>query len=159
VSRILIVDDEPALVDIIATVLEDEGHMVQTAPDGQAALEQIAHATPDLLITDVMMPRLNGWALAARARERGPKLPMIVMSAVGKHTVQRWDAFTADSTVFLRKPFDVAALLDVVERLIASPLDYPPSVHAGRLAPKETVSCLVPFLLSAPRGTERRPGR
>jgi DNA-binding response OmpR family regulator len=121
VSRILIVDDEPALVEIIASVLEDEGHTVQTASDGHAALEQIARAMPDLLITDVMMPRLDGWALFARAREQAPKLPVIVMSAVDKHTVRRWDGFTADSLVFLRKPFDIAALLDIVKRLTASP--------------------------------------
>jgi DNA-binding response OmpR family regulator len=94
---------------------------VQTAPDGHAALEQIARGAPDLLITDVMMPRLDGWGLLARAREQAPRLPVIVMSAVDKHTVKRWDLFAADSMVFLRKPFDIAALLDIVTHLTASP--------------------------------------
>jgi DNA-binding response OmpR family regulator len=94
---------------------------VRTASDGQAAQEQIALGAPDPLITDVMMPRLDGWALCARARVQTPDLPIIVMSAVDKHTVKRWDVVTADSLVFLRKPFDLAALLDIVTRLTASP--------------------------------------
>jgi len=114
VSRILIVDDESSVLDVLSALLADEGHAVQTAPDGHVALQLIAEATPDLLITDVMMPRLNGWALLASVRERIPTLPVIVMSAVDRRTAMPQDVFATDHTVFLRKPFDLETLLTTV---------------------------------------------
>ena len=59
-SRILIVDDDPAILDAMAILLADEGYPIQTAPDGRVALQMIAEETPDLLITDVVMPGLDG---------------------------------------------------------------------------------------------------
>ena len=120
-SRILIVDDEPSVLDVLAALLADEGYTVQTAPDGRVASALIAAEPPVLLITDVMMPRLNGWALLASVREQTPTLPVIVMSAVDRKTAMHHDVFTTDHTVFLRKPFDVETLLTTVERLIGSP--------------------------------------
>ena len=79
--RILIVDDEPSVRDVMATVLIDAGYSVQTAADGHIALEIIDDAPPDLIITDVMMPNLDGWALLDHAPERNPTLPVILMSA------------------------------------------------------------------------------
>jgi len=119
VSRILVVDDEPSVLDIIAALLADEGYTVQTANNGRAAVELIADEPPDLLITDVMMPHLDGLGLLALVRERTPSLPVIVMSAVDP-TARRRTAFTADHTVFLRKPFDIETLLTTVTRLIGS---------------------------------------
>ena len=115
-SHILIVDDEPPLLDVLAVLLEDEGHAVQKAPDGRVALKMIADELPDLLITDVMMPHLDGWTLLASVRERTPALPVIVISAVDPKARQR-EFFITDHTVFLRKPFGIETLLSIVERL------------------------------------------
>ena len=117
-SRILVVDDEPSLLDVLTSLLTDEGHTVQTAPNGRVALEKIADDLPDLLITDVMMPDLNGWMLLAAVRERTPALPVIVISAVDRPEVRQREFFITDHTVFLRKPFHVEALLTLVERLL-----------------------------------------
>ena len=117
-SRILVVDDEPSLLDVLAALLTDEGYQVQTARDGQVALDLIAEALPDLLITDVMMPVLDGWRLLAAVRERTPALPVIVISAVDRPEVRQREFFITDHTVFLRKPFHVEALLTLVERLL-----------------------------------------
>ena len=65
------------------------------------------------------MPELDGWALLARLRVSNPNLPVIVMSAVEPAAARR-DMFSVDHTVFLRKPFDVEALLTSVERLIGA---------------------------------------
>ena len=78
--RILIVDDEPSLRDVMATVLLDAGYSVQMADD-HITLEIIDLNPPDLIITDVMMPHLDGWALLDHAHERNPSLPVILMSA------------------------------------------------------------------------------
>ena len=80
--RILIVDDEPSVRDVMATVLMDAGYSVQMAADGHIALEIIDDASPDLIITDVVMPNLDGWALLDHARERNPTLP--------SHSHERW---------------------------------------------------------------------
>ncbi len=119
-SRILVVDDEPSLVDVLAALLTDEGHTVQTANDGRLALEVMADELPDLLITDVMMPRLDGWSLLAAVRERSPALPVIVISAVDRRQARHWEFFRTDHTIFLRKPFDIDTLLTLVERLTGS---------------------------------------
>jgi chemotaxis response regulator CheB len=78
VRRILIVDDEPSVRDVMATVLMDAGFSVLTAADGHIALEIIDDASPDLIITDVVMPNLDGWALLDHAREWNPTLPIIL---------------------------------------------------------------------------------
>ena len=114
--RILIVDDEPSVREVIATVLMDAGYTVQTAADGQIALEIIDGAPPDLIITDVMMPHLDGWTLFDQARERNPTLPVILMSA-GDWIRARGRMPLPDHAVFLAKPFTIEELLALVVRL------------------------------------------
>ena len=120
--RILIVDDEPSLRDVMATVLLDAGYLVQTAADGHIALEIIDLNPPDLIITDVMMPHLGGWALLDHAHERNPSLPVILMSA-GDWIRRRRMTPIPDHAVFLAKPFAVEELLEHIERLIGSQPD------------------------------------
>jgi CheY-like chemotaxis protein len=119
VRRILIVDDEPSVRDVMATVLIDAGYSVQTAADGQIALAIIGDTPPDLIITDVMMPHLDGWALLDHARERNPALPVILMSA-GDWIRARRMMPMPDHAVFLAKPFAIEELLALVVRLTGS---------------------------------------
>ncbi len=119
--RILIVDDEPSVLDVLTALLTDEGYAVQTASDGRAALKLIAADLPDLLITDLMMPRLDGWRLVTAVREHCPTVPVIVMSAVDPKAGRR-DVLGVDHTIVLRKPFDIDTLLTSVERLLGSPV-------------------------------------
>ena len=118
--RILIVDDEPSVRDVMATVLLDAGYSVQTAADGHIALQIIDAAPPDLIITDVMMPHLDGWALLDHAHQRNPSLPVILMSA-GDWIRGRRPLSIPDHAVFLAKPFAVEELLELVGRLTGSP--------------------------------------
>ena len=117
--RILIVDDEPSVRDVTATVLLDAGYSVQTAADGHIALEIINLAPPDLIITDVMMPHLDGWALLNHAHERNPSLPVILMSA-GDWIRRRRTTPMPDHAVFAAKPFAVEELLELVVRMTGS---------------------------------------
>ena len=117
--RILIVDDEPSVRDVMATVLMDAGYSVQTAADGRIALKIIDDTPPDLIITDVMMPHLDGWALLDHARERDPALPVILMSA-GDWIRARRMMPLPDHAVFLAKPFAIEELLALVVRLTGS---------------------------------------
>ena len=97
-------------------VLTDEGYLVLVAADGRAAQELISTA-PDLLITDLMMPELDGWGLLAHVRERYPTLPVILMSAIDPVRWRGGSRPALDHTVFLPKPFDLEKLLAVVRQL------------------------------------------
>ncbi|HEU5327840.1 MAG TPA: response regulator [Thermomicrobiales bacterium] len=114
-ATILVVDDEPALVDVLLAVLALEGYQVRGAPDGLVALALVAQARPDLLVTDQHMPRLGGVTLITRL-QAAPDLgiPAILMSAGAPPALP-------PLTTFLPKPFDLDHLLDVVATLLATP--------------------------------------
>jgi len=104
---ILVVDDERVLAEVLATFLEDEGFRVRMVHDGLAALEQAAMLSPDLIISDMQMPRLGGMGLVRHLRATGNQVPVVLMSAV-----------VADVRLqgirFLSKPFDLDHLLSVI---------------------------------------------
>ncbi len=108
---ILVVDDDPQLREVIAEVLGDEGYDVQQAADGQRALDQIAVATPDLVLSDVAMPRLTGVELAERLNQRAESVPIVLMSATSI-------APPAGIESFLRKPFALDELLVLVASIV-----------------------------------------
>ena len=105
---ILVVDDDSTLRCLLALTLEDAGYAVAEAGDGIMALEQIARQPPDLILTDVRMPHLDGIGLATVLAPHTPPIPIILMSA---------DPLPCGcSRPSLRKPFDLDALLTVVAR-------------------------------------------
>lgn len=116
---ILVVDDDPVICALLSRVLQDAGYRVETAADGLTALEMVAASSPpDLLITDLIMPRLTGWSVFARVRRQAPSLPIIVISGADTGFQQQERALE-DRAVFLRKPFEVHQLLRTVARLLA----------------------------------------
>jgi CheY-like chemotaxis protein len=114
VQRILVVDDDPAIRDALAFLLEDAGYGVRTAPDGQAALAVVAQGACDLVITDLAMPRLDGTALIARLRHERPGLPLLVLSAGIR-------VAPPPGVPFVAKPFAAERLLAAVARLLTPP--------------------------------------
>ncbi len=103
---VLIVDDEPAIVDLLSQLLEDEGYRVASAGDGMAAYEKVGEVRPDLVIADVMMPRMDGFALVDRLTGGEHPVPVILMSAAVES--RRRDV------PFIAKPFDLSELLELV---------------------------------------------
>ncbi len=114
-KTILIVDDEEFIVDLLATLLEDEHYRVLRAYDGEQALVVAQHERPELIITDIMMPRMSGTELAAylRRQEESDQTPIILMSAV--HS-----PITVPNTIYLPKPFDIDHVLELVTLLLPS---------------------------------------
>jgi len=78
--RLLVVDDETSIREVTSAMLAEQGYEVLTAGDGQQALELLAQFRPDLVITDLRMPRLSGYELLEIMHERFPRLPVIVVS-------------------------------------------------------------------------------
>jgi two-component system, OmpR family, response regulator MprA len=116
--RILIVDDDPETRTLLRRVLAADGYAVETAPDGRIALEMVTASPPDLLITDLIMPRLSGWSLFARVRRLAPMLPIILISGSDPGLRHRGQSLPGH-VAFLRKPFALDQLLATVTRLLA----------------------------------------
>ncbi|MBD2548242.1 response regulator transcription factor [Microcystis elabens FACHB-917] len=125
--RLLLVDDEPGLRTAVKAYLEDEGFAVTTANDGEEGWTAAQAQMPDVVITDVMMPRCDGYGLLKRLRadERLGGTPVIFLTAKGM-TADRIAGFQAGADDYIPKPFDpdelVARVRNVVrrqERLLA----------------------------------------
>ena len=111
---ILVIDDDPALLEMVSEVLQDEGLPVEQATNGAEGLEVIERVEPALVVLDMRMPILDGWGFARVLRERGIKLPILVMTAA--QDARRW-AQEIDAAGYLAKPFDLGELVDAVARL------------------------------------------
>jgi two-component system, OmpR family, KDP operon response regulator KdpE len=107
--RILVVDDEPQITRVLRTTLSAQGHEVRVANDGESALNIMKEWTPDLLITDLAMPEMNGLELCRRVRMKS-EIPIIVLSVRGEERtkVQALDAGADD---YVTKPFSMSELL------------------------------------------------
>lgn len=110
---ILVVDDEPAIRGLLSLTLEDENYDVETAEDGQAALEQVQARKPDAILLDLMMPKTDGWAVIDRLAEAADSepIPIVTMSAVDRYQTVGEHGVKA----FLSKPFEIDTLLIVLE--------------------------------------------
>lgn len=117
--HVLVVDDEPLAIIALRDVLEWSGLRVTTAADGEAAMRAFRDSPADLLITDLMMPRMDGATLIGRLRETTPGLPVIVMT--GQPPAGGVAAFQGrahGATRMLLKPISPAALLQDIETLV-----------------------------------------
>jgi two-component system response regulator MprA len=119
---ILVVDDNRDFAELLGEVLDEEGYQVRVAFDGAAALAEIEHEHPDLVVSDVVMPRLDGPALARRLRRRGSHIPVVLLSA-------EYDDVDMPGVRFLRKPFELDDLLRLVARVIDDRSRVPAHAH------------------------------
>lgn len=120
-GRVLVVDDDEVIRQLIAVNLQLEGFEVSTAVDGQDCLERVREVRPNVITLDVMMPRLDGWVTAMRLREdedtRHVKVVMITARAQ-EHDVRRGYEIGVDA--YVTKPFDPNQLIQTVRKLAAS---------------------------------------
>jgi len=122
VARLLVVDDEPGVLQGIAAILRDEEHEVTTARSGREALAHVAAALPDLIVSDVRMPGMSGYALAARLRAaaRTRLIPIVFLTAKGA-TADRIAGFRAGVDAYITKPYEpdelVAVVLNILNRV------------------------------------------
>jgi CheY-like chemotaxis protein len=111
--RVLVVDDEADIRATVSAMLEIEGYDVDEAANGADALHAIETRPPDLILLDMRMPVLDGWAFASELRRRGHRTPIVVMTAA--RDAARWAADIA-ATAFVAKPFGLDDLITAVER-------------------------------------------
>jgi two-component system, OmpR family, alkaline phosphatase synthesis response regulator PhoP len=119
--RILAVDDEPNIVRLIQVNLERHGYQVETANNGAQALAKIRENRPDLLVSDVMMPEMDGFELLSSIR-RDPALsdlPVIMLTAKAQDA-NVMEGYSRGADMYLTKPFNPAELLQFVKRILTS---------------------------------------
>ena len=117
--QVLIVEDEPHIVESLAFVLGREGFAVSSVMDGESALENLRRAPPDLMILDLMIPRLNGFEVlkAVKSDATLRAIPVMVLTAKGQAHDRRL-AEEIGSDGFMTKPFSNRDLVEQVRRLI-----------------------------------------
>lgn len=127
-KTVLVVDDEESIRQLIAVMLELEGHRVLQAENGARALEIATEEAIDLVTLDVMMPGLDGWEVAA-AMDADPRLstvPRLMVSGVPLLELKAAPGATRAGAV-LAKPFDFAEFTEIVQMLLAKPVPGPRS--------------------------------
>ena len=121
---VLIVDDDPDLVETVAMMLESKGFEVGKAYDGIEGEEAIKKRRPDVLVLDVMMPRKNGYQLCKELKSNKwtSDIPIILLTAVGEAvpttSYSHAEGMAMEAEDFIPKPVDAATLVEAVQRLI-----------------------------------------
>lgn len=118
-ARILIVDDDEILQDLLAMHLEVAGYVVLTAPDGQAGLDALRGTGADLVLLDLMMPVMDGLRFMRGLKELAAAPPVIVLSAAG-HGQREAEARAAGAHTVIRKPIEADALIRSVRSALGA---------------------------------------
>jgi two-component system response regulator MprA len=115
---VLVVDDEPQVVWVLEFSLQGEGYETFTAHDGFEALDQIERHHPDLMVLDVMMPRMDGWSVLEAVAKLPPESrPRVVMVTALASSVDQARAKQMGAAAYVPKPFDMDQLVGVLQGL------------------------------------------
>jgi DNA-binding response OmpR family regulator len=118
-KTILVVDDDPELTDGLRMVLERQGYRVITARDGQQGKQQVYNQRPDLMILDMMMPRMGGYPVLEHFKGK-PDAPPIIMITANEGSRHKAYAEYLGVIDYIRKPFAMERLLESVEKGLAA---------------------------------------
>lgn len=118
-ARILVADDEPAVRAVVVRALEARGHEVTAVADGLSACEQLAAQHYDLLVTDVVMPGMDGIELALEAARRWPALKVLIMTGYAD-AEQRAVVEAGSVSAVMTKPFTLKDFCDTAQGMLAS---------------------------------------
>lgn len=112
-DTVLVVDDDTSILDTVSSILSGEGYEVVSATSGKEALEAVARKQPVVILLDMRMPVMDGWAVARALHSQGISVPIVVMTAA--ESAKRW-ADEVGAEGYLAKPFGLDELLAAVER-------------------------------------------
>jgi two-component system alkaline phosphatase synthesis response regulator PhoP len=125
--RVLVVEDEAGLRLTLGDRLSSEGYLVETASDGESGLERAAAGAHDVIVLDVMLPKINGFDVCRELRRRGVDTPILMLTARGQ-VVDKVVGLKLGADDYLTKPFDA---IELVARLEALRRRRPPVTQAG----------------------------
>jgi two-component system OmpR family response regulator len=116
-ARILVVDDEPHITELVTTALRYEGFDTDVAGDGRSALQRVAEWSPDLVVLDVMLPDLDGFAVQRRLRAGGVEVPIVFLTARDA-TEDKLEGLTGGGDDYVTKPFSLEELIARVRSVL-----------------------------------------
>jgi DNA-binding response OmpR family regulator len=116
-AKVLIVDDDPYIRELVRFYLRGEGFAVMEASNGLEALELLKRTLADLVVLDIMMPQMDGWELCRRLAAEFPEIPLLMLTAKGE-TAQKVKGFQLGTDDYLVKPFDPPELVVRVKALL-----------------------------------------
>lgn len=120
---ILVIDDEPVLRTTFKHMLEEEGYRVWVAGDGREGLRLFRQKRPKLIITDMVMPEIDGSAVIETLREECPGIPIIAMSAIAE-PAQMERPLESGAYCYLTKPVDMPVLFDLIRAILTPGPDF-----------------------------------
>jgi two-component system alkaline phosphatase synthesis response regulator PhoP len=118
--RVLVIDDEPEIVRGIEDNLRFEGYQTLSATNGEVGLERACREAPDLILLDIMMPRLSGWDVCRELRRRGIDVPVIMLTARAEEA-DRVRGLELGADDYIAKPFSVRELMARVQAVLRRP--------------------------------------
>ncbi len=118
-SRILVVEDSPTVLYTVSRMLTEGGHQVLTATDGEEAMSLAVQERPNLVLLDVILPKLNGYQVCRRMKSTPAtaQIPVIMITSKTKDSDRRW-GLEQGADDYVTKPFDARELLAVVDRFV-----------------------------------------
>jgi DNA-binding response OmpR family regulator len=134
-ATILIVDDTPANLNVLSTILSREGYKVRPANSGEVALVVAQHASPDLILLDIQMPGLNGFEVCRRLQqqEQTRDIPVIFISALDE-VLDKVEAFEVGGADYITKPFQILEVLARIEHQLLLRRQHKQLAAVNRLA-------------------------
>lgn len=117
-QRVLVADDSPVVRELVSEILTGAGLLVEQAVDGAAALESILQSEPDLVVSDVEMPRMTGFDLLAEVRKRSQRLPVVMLSTRGSVEDRKRATRLGANAYLVKTEFHSESLLEVVRRFV-----------------------------------------
>jgi DNA-binding response OmpR family regulator len=131
-ERILLVDDEPNIIELARMYLEQEGFRIETAADGKAALEAVRTVRPALVVLDIMLPELDGWDVCRRLRQQGDDTAVLMLTARDED-IDKILGLELGADDYLTKPFNprelVARVKAILRRRQPGPIDSEQTLH------------------------------
>ena len=119
--KVLVIDDDDELADVVRQILREAGHSVATVRHGAAALELTKHISPDLILLDLSMPIMDGWSFVTQYRRNGGQGTRILLLTGNQHAHEIARTLQADG--YITKPFDMHDLVAIVDRELAQLAD------------------------------------
>ncbi len=154
-ARILVIDDDPVVLLTIRVVLEQAGHVISEAHDGVEGEKALKHSQPDMVITDMFMPRQTGAETIRRLRAQGSTLKILLLSGGGHSVLDVQDeAHRCGADAALLKPFDVDELIEAVALVLAK---KPPVAVPMVAAPSVAAPIEAALIEAAPRDAADSP--
>ena len=120
-NKILIIEDDKIIKNIIEFLLKKEGYQIGFAEDGLIGLEKINSFLPDLIITDIMLPYKSGLEITSYSKANFPDVPVIIISSLGKEDLTVIEAFKLGADDLIAKPFNPIELVLRVKRFFLTP--------------------------------------